>query len=258
MNENCAQHISLDAALDAAFADMLPSPISGLNRSTYSKYSTNRVKPLTLSDMKRMCESLCGEIPMVEAARWVNIAKEDIEGNFDYNPLRHTLKPKNMNPRFAKTKFKVGDRVIVIQPDPLRPHLLGEHGVVRRIHCDCVPGYPEEMLYLVEFDNHMNGHDGNGLGRMGYFWLLGSMYLLKETIGEKAKKGGIMSALSTLAKRTFDADSKALVEVGALDSSLRLANCELVLEMLVAVFKKELAIEARARLKEAKAESVKA
>ena len=60
-------------------------------------------------------------------------------------------------------------------------------------------------------------------------------------------KGGIMAQLTQLAKRTFDADTKALIEVGFLDQCLELtqAGKDFVLAQYVGDNKKALADEAR-------------
>lgn len=71
----------------------------------------------------------------------------------------------------------------------------------------------------------------------------------------KNKKGGdMLQRLSTQIKRIVkgDEDLKALVEIGVYDSELDVDNHALAIDMLVTVFKKELAEEARTRLAEIK------
>lgn len=61
-----------------------------------------------------------------------------------------------------------------------------------------------------------------------------------------------MRTLSTLAKKMFDADTKALVEAGVLDECLGISDDTFVLSYLVNLHKKELAVLAREQLAEDK------
>lgn len=131
-----------------------------------------------------------------------------------------------------------------------------------------------EPHYIVEFARPIpEGHDGMGAGKPGHCYVVAhsdisgvevqfvptGLHTLQrqENYASKIrnKKENVMQRLSTLAKRTFDADTKALVEVGLLGESLQVNDPGLLLDMLVAVFKKELAEEAKLRIKEAKAEN---
>lgn len=161
------------------------------------------------------------------------------------------------------SKFKVGDRVTATGNDnDTRVNITNLSGTVLRV-LNRVVGRECVHYYVVMFDNYMGGHDGGAfegstlsIGKPGYCWITNDYNTVLEVPSLLAKKGG-MSQLSTLAKRYFDADSKALVEIGVLDNALELADPRLALEMLVSIFTKELATEAKARLKEAKAEAAK-
>jgi len=59
-----------------------------------------------------------------------------------------------------------------------------------------------------------------------------------------------MQTLNILAKKLLDADTKALVKAGVLDDCLKVKDTEFILSFLVNQYKKELAAEARASLKE--------
>ena len=199
------------------------------------------------------------EIPCLES---VNVAVERC------NPFMDCVVPCNRfsiggTPRVESfyPKFKVGDRVTATGNDEdNRVNITNLSGVVIRQLRREVNGQ-NVNYYVVQFDNYMGGHDGGidektgkGIGKTGYCWITNDYNTVLEVPSLLAKKGG-MSQLSTLAKRYFDADSKALVEIGVLDSALELADPRLALEMLVAIFTKELAVEAKARLKEIKAEA---
>lgn len=74
------------------------------------------------------------------------------------------------------------------------------------------------------------------------------------------KKGGdMLKRLSTQIRRIVkgDEDLKALLEIGVLDSELDVENHALAIDMLVTIFKKELAEEARTRLQEIKEQQEK-
>jgi len=59
-----------------------------------------------------------------------------------------------------------------------------------------------------------------------------------------------MQTLNILAKKLLDADTKALVKAGVLDDCLKVKDTEFILSFLVNLYKKDLAAEARALLKE--------
>jgi hypothetical protein len=161
------------------------------------------------------------------------------------------------------SKYKVDDRVTATGNDSdTRVNITNLSGLVLRV-LNRVVGNDVVHYYVVQFDNYMGGHDGGidektgkSIGKPGYCWITNDYNTVLEVPSLLAKKGG-MSQLSTLAKRYFDADSKALVEIGVLDNALNMADPELLLNMLLSIFTKELATEAKARLKEAKAEAAK-
>lgn len=70
---------------------------------------------------------------------------------------------------------------------------------------------------------------------------------------QQKKGGGIVGKLSALAKKFFDADTKALVKAGILDDGLNVVDeNDLINDFIVEKFKKDLAIEARKWLQEEK------
>jgi len=73
--------------------------------------------------------------------------------------------------------FKVGDRVKCTDEYSMKPSVKGRIGVI--IACTDYSG----VLYCVEFDDNVGGHDGtvmfDRVGREGYCWNLRSPYLLK-------------------------------------------------------------------------------
>lgn len=148
---------------------------------------------------------------------------------------------------FGKYKFSTGDRVITVRNvDGKETKDL--HGTVA-----AVLRHGTDHGYIVRYDNYMGGHDGGFMnGNFGYYWCVKEEDLIKEA---KQPERNIMSELSTLAKRTFDADTKALVKVGLLNNSLTLRDADLLLDMLVTVFKKELVSEAKKRIAEQESES---
>ena len=209
---------------------------------------------LTLKDMMEAVEKMLEkpEIPMCEAARYMNLAKEQIEGNYNFDPLRYVLTRKE--PMYIEPKYSVGDVIRVVQADPARPHLLDQYATVKRVLRNVMQPVGNPFYYLLDFGKHIQGHDGEGVAPYGHCWALPEEFITKHN-GPMPKKGGNMSALSTLAKRTFDADTKALVKIGLLDEGLRVADPGLLLEMLVSINYKPLAEEAAKRLAEAEAES---
>lgn len=60
---------------------------------------------------------------------------------------------------------------------------------------------------------------------------------------------GIMGRVKTLARRLLDKDTQSLVEAGVLNDDLSIRSVEFVLGWVIAQNKKELAIEARAKIK---------
>lgn len=209
---------------------------------------------MTMKDMMEAVEKMLEkpEIPMTEAVKYMHIAQDQIQGTYDFDPLRYVLTKKE--PMQYEPKYKINDIVVNSSRDPMRPNILGEVGRIRQVLRNIAQPCGNPLFYIVEFDKDVGGHDGNGIGKWGHFWAFGEEYITKHT-GPMPKKGGNMSALSTLAKRTFDADTKALVKIGLLDEGLRVADPGLLLEMLVSINYKPLAEEAAKRLAEAEAES---
>lgn len=70
--------------------------------------------------------------------------------------------------------FKVGDRVVVTDSNIYsnKCSLFGKHGTVIFVDLD---------IY-VEFDEFIDGHDGNGYGKQGYCWCLLPEWLAKTDI----------------------------------------------------------------------------
>lgn len=60
---------------------------------------------------------------------------------------------------------------------------------------------------------------------------------------------GIMGRVKTLARKLLDKDTQSLIEAGVLTNDLSVRDTDFVLSFLVNQYKKELAIEARAKIK---------
>lgn len=168
--------------------------------------------------------------------------------------ISEAIKLLERKPMYSEAQYKVGDVIKVIEADPARPKLLGELATIKRVLKNVAQPVGNPFYYVIDFGKNVQGHDGDGLTPWGHCWALPEEFITKH-IGPMPKKGGNMSALSTLAKRTFDADTKALVKIGLLDEGLRVNDPGLLLEMLVSINYKPLAEEAAKRLAEAEAES---
>jgi hypothetical protein len=65
---------------------------------------------------------------------------------------------------------KIGDRVKAILPCDGKNVVQFERGVIVYIG----------RRALIKFDSHICGHDGNGLGEIGYYWMMNFECVEKE------------------------------------------------------------------------------
>lgn len=75
---------------------------------------------------------------------------------------------------------------------------------------------------------------------------------------KKSTGGSIMDKLSLIAKKTFDTDTRTLINAGVLNQRLEVEDTDLVIEFIVDKFKAELAALARKQMAEDKADAPKA
>lgn len=184
--------------------------------------------------------------------------------------------------------FKVGDRVKVVKYPAGDNHDIGLEGTISRIDQSLDSPYllssdefyagvwaMEGELELVERPEDSIGRElGVTCDAIGRSLSLSKMEkLFKESKcffddGEPAKplhpelnklltkKGGLMASLSRLAKKTFDPDTRALIEAGVLNQNLEVIDYSLIMEVVLEANKKAVAVLAREVLKE-RAESAK-
>lgn len=161
-------------------------------------------------------------------------------------------------------EFQVGDRVRLTRTPVYWGPRAGKTGTVVYVKDD------SGSDNLVEFDDlFRGGHDGNGIVfeatcRDGHGWWVDSKHLeliepeyaYSYTItaigpGETKPSSatGIMGRVKTLARKLLDKDTQSLIEAGVLTNDLSVRDTDFVLSFLVNQYKKELAIEARAKIK---------